>query len=83
MVIVRCCASLLVFLSLVMIALCLGGGGYWLYWMKGKYDPTTNDYKYCEIGSYVLWGLDGLYLLILLCLCNRIRLGLAIIKCTA
>jgi len=30
-----------------------------------------------------LWGLDGLYAFILLCLCNRIRPGVAIMKCTA
>ena len=33
--------------------------------------------------SYGLWGLTGLYVLIILCLCNRIRLGVAIIKTTA
>lgn len=33
--------------------------------------------------AYVLWGLAGLYALVLLCSCNRIRLGLAIMETTA
>lgn len=33
--------------------------------------------------SYALWGLAGVYLIILLCLCGRIRLGVAIVKATA
>ena len=33
--------------------------------------------------SYALWGVAGLYLIILLCLYNRIRLGIAIVKATA
>jgi hypothetical protein len=36
-----------------------------------------------EYGSYAIWGVDGLYVLVLLCLCNRIRLGVAIMKVTA
>lgn len=43
-------------------------------------ERNFNIMTYC---SYALWGLCGLYLIILLCLCNRIRLGVAIIKTTA
>jgi Plasma-membrane choline transporter len=83
MVLLRCCASLLVFVTLVGILLSLGGGGVWLYFMKNNYISTSENYKYCLYGAYTLWGIDGAYAIILLCLCNRIRLGVAIMKCTA
>jgi hypothetical protein len=41
------------------------------------------NFKYLTIGCYVLWGIAGAYLIILLCLCNRIRLGVAIAKTTS
>jgi len=83
MLLLRCCASIMVFISLVGILLALGGFGFWLYVSKDNFITTSNNYKFCLYGAYALWGLDGLYLFLLLCLCNRIRLGVAIIKCTA
>jgi hypothetical protein len=83
MIVLRCCASVLVFFTLMAVLCALGGGGVWLYFFKDHYETTAKNYKYCEYGAYVLWGLAGAYLLILLCLCKRIRLGVAIIKCTA
>jgi hypothetical protein len=73
----------MVFFSLVGILFALGGGGVWLYWNKANYTIDSDYYKYNLYGAYVLWGIDGTYLLLLLCLCNRIRLGVSIIKCTA
>lgn len=83
MIFLRCCASVMIFFSLVGILLALGGGGVWLYLRKDNYDSTSKNYEYCLYGSYVLWGIDGLYAFLLLCLCNRIRLGVAVMKCTA
>ena len=84
MLILRCCAGVIVFLSLIGILAMLGGGGAWVFFIgRYKYDSTDNNFKYMTIGSYVIWGIGGAYLIILLCLCNRIRLGVAIIKCTS
>lgn len=84
MLILRCCAGVIVFLSLVGILVMLGGGGAWIYFIgRYRYDPSDKNFNYMTIGSYVIWGIAGTYLLILLCLCNRIRLGVAIIKCTS
>jgi len=80
MVLLRCCASLMVFLTIVGIWLGLGA---WLWITKNAFVSTSQDYKYCLYGSYAVWGLDGLYTIIVLCLCNRIRLGVVIMKCTA
>ena len=86
MFLLRCCAGPLIFVCLVGILIFLGGGGAWLYFIgreKYKDDADTTNYDYMTYASYVVWGLAGLYFLILLCLCNRIRLGVAIVKATA
>lgn len=83
LIFVRLCASVMIFFTLVGVLFCLGGGGVWLFFYKKHFETTTNNYKYCLYGSYTLWGLAGIYLFLLLCLCKRIRLGIAIIKCTA
>jgi len=73
----------MVFFSLVAILAAFGGAGAWLYINKKNYAVDTDYYKYNLYGAYTLWGIDGAYAIILLCLCNRIRLGVAIMKCTA
>lgn len=44
MVLLRFCASLMIFFSLVGILLALGGGGVWLYLMRTNYDATSKSY---------------------------------------
>jgi hypothetical protein len=44
MILLRCCASLMIFVTLFAILLCLGGGGVWLYFMKDNYEATTKNY---------------------------------------
>ena len=36
-----------------------------------------------QYGAYALWGLDGLFALITLCCCSRIRLAVAVMKVTS
>jgi hypothetical protein len=83
MFVLKCCAGIILFFSLIAIFLMIGGLGVWAYFTKNQYDTTDQNYKYLQYGAYILWGIAGFYLLILLCLCNRIRLGLSIIKTTA
>ncbi len=40
-------------------------------------------YKFMKYGAYIIWGIAALYLIIIFCLCSRIRLGVAITKVTA
>jgi hypothetical protein len=44
MILLRFCASLMIFVSLVGILLALGGGGAWLYFMKSDFDVTSKNY---------------------------------------
>lgn len=84
MIILRCCAGVIIFLSLMGILAMLAGGGCWIYFIgRYKYQETEDNFKYMTYGAYTIWGIGGAYLIILLCLCNRIRLGVAIIKCTS
>ena len=83
LVILRCFAGLLVWTTIFGILGSLGGGGYWLYHMRNNYDQSDNNYKYLQYGAYALWGLAGLFFLIVLCCCSRIRLAVAIMKVTS
>jgi hypothetical protein len=83
LILLRCCASVVIFFTLVSIFILFGGFGFWLYNERDRYPEDTRYYNAMLYGAYTLWGLDALYVLILLCLCNRIRLGVAVIKATA
>ena len=82
-ILLKCCAGVVVFLSLVLIFFFLAGGGGWLYMIKDDYPESSNTYDFCLYAAYALWGIAGVYFLVILCLCSRIRLGIAILKCTA
>lgn len=83
LLILRCCAGVLIWLSIFGILGAMGGGGYWLYATKDNYpieDPTHN---YMQYGAYALWGVAGFFALLSLCCCSRIRLAVAIMKVTS
>ena len=81
MFLLKYCAKIIAWVSILGLMGCLGGGGYYLY--SRRNDVVASNYDYYLYGSYVLWGVAALYLLILLCMCNRIRLAIAIIQTTA
>lgn len=82
LLILRCCAGIIVWTTIFGILAVLGGGGYWAYRTKDNYDESDGNYKYLQYGAYALWGIAGLFLLIVLCCCGRIRLAVAVIKVT-
>ena len=83
LILLRCCASVVVFFTLVSVFFLLGGFGTWLFLERDRFEVDTTYYKAMLYGAYTLWGLCALYVIILLCICNRIRLGVAVIKATA
>jgi len=83
LVILRCFAGLLVWTTIFGILGCLGGGGYWLYYQKDNYDSSDKNRDYVTYGAYALWGIGGLFFLLILCCCSRIRLAVAILKVTS
>lgn len=82
LVILRCCAGVLIWTTIFAIIAITGGGGYWLYTHKDTYEESDNNYKYMQYGAYALWALSGLFFLMMICCCNRIRLAVAIMKVT-
>jgi hypothetical protein len=84
LLILRCCAGVIIWGSILAILAIIGGGGYWVYFVaRNKYQPSDKNYDYLTYGAYILWGLDGLFFLIVLCCCSRIRLAVAIMKVTS
>jgi len=82
LMLLRCCAGVMVWTTILAVIAVLGGGGYWVYEYRNNYATTNNTYKYLEYGAYAIWGIDGLFVLLVLCCCSRIRLAVAIMKVT-
>lgn len=59
------------------------GFGLFLYFTASTYDDEDSTKDYMTYTAYGIFGLCALYLLVLLCCCNRIRLGVAIMQTTA
>jgi len=83
LLVLRCFAGPLIWISILTILGAFGAGGYWAYFSRNNYDPSSNNYKYLMYGGYTLWGIDGLLLIIVMCCCGRIRLAVAIMKVTS
>ena len=82
LVILRFLAGVIIWFSILAILGVIGGGGYWCYYTKDSYDIKDNNHKYLEYGSYALWGIDGVFFILILCCCSRIRLAVAVMKVT-
>jgi hypothetical protein len=83
LLILRCCAGVLIWISILGIIVALGAGGYWVYETHTTYNVNDANYKYLMYGAYAIWALDGLFVLIVLCCISRIRLAVAIMKVTS
>lgn len=46
-------------------------------------DPSHPHYQYYEYGAYTIWGIAGVLLCCTLCNWNNIKIGVAVMKCTA
>ncbi len=42
--------------------------------------PTASENANYDIYAYITWGVAGLFLIVLLCCCSRIRLAVAVCK---
>jgi hypothetical protein len=83
MIVLRLCGGPIIYLSIVAI---LGGLGYGSYMLIdfSKQMADTEEYKlYYLYGGYAVAGFGGLILLCALCQCKNIRIGVAVMKCTA
>jgi hypothetical protein len=81
--VLRCCAGVIIWMSIFGILGAFGAGGYWAYMTRLNYDVSDPNYNYLQYGAFTLWGLAGLFALISLCCCSRIRLAVAVMKVTS
>jgi len=84
MLALRCLAGCVIWFSIVMIFLTIVAGGAGVYYYKDQmYEKEDDYYKYATYTAYGIWAAAGLFVLLILCMCSRIRLGIAIYKTTA
>lgn len=82
--IVRCLGGIIIWVSIVLGWCILVAGGFYTYfYARPTYAVDDPTYKYLEYGSYVLWGLAGLEIIMIVCCLSAINLGIAVFKTTA
>ena len=84
--IIRCCASLLIIISIIFSALAMAGMA---LFMQGYHDDhyadakNTSQAKALQTGIYCIYGFVGLYLLCILCMCKNIQRSINVMQTAA
>ena len=80
LILLRCFAKPLLYISFVLIFVLLLGGGFYVYYLGNTYEESDHTRDVMHGMGILLWILTGIYFVILLCCCSRIRLGIAIME---
>ena len=83
LILLRCFAKPLLYISFIVIFGLLLGGGFYVFYSAARYEQSDNTYTIMRGMGILIWILCGIYTLILLCCCSRIRLGIAIMEATS
>jgi len=83
LVLLRCFVKPLLYLSFVIILVILVGGGFYVFFMNQRYEEGDRTKSIMKGMGILLWILSGIYFVILMCCCSRIRLAIAILKATS
>ena len=83
MILLRFLGKPLIFLSIIAIILGMAYAGYMLYDIGSKMPEAHEHKQYYLVGSYVVWGITGLLVLCVCCNITNIRIGIAVMQCTA
>lgn len=78
----KCCGKLIVWFTVFLGFFVLLGLAIFMYYIAYTYEAGDSNRDYLLYVSYSIFGLCLVYLLILLCCCNKIRLGIAIMQTT-
>jgi len=87
-IILRCCSGVLTWLAIIGFIAGTAILG-WRFYQNAKdleaanSGVNSNNYKAQKVIAYILWGIAGFSALAVLCLYNRIRLAIAILKAAA
>ena len=82
---VRCCAGVIIYIIIFLILVVLAGLGAFFFVKREEYDEV-NDSKYYNamiVLAWIFWGLAFIWLIFIICMCNRIRLAVALLEATA
>lgn len=80
LILLRCMAKPLLYISFCLIFALLLGGGFYVYYLGDRYEEKDHTRSVMRGMGILLWILTGIYSIILLCCCTRIRLGVAIME---
>lgn len=83
MVILRLCGGPIIYFSIVGIIGGIAYGAFMLYQVGTDMEEGEKYKQYYIYGSYAVAGVAGFLLLCVLCQCKNIRIGVAVMKCTA
>ena len=92
MIVLRLCGGPIIYLSIVAMILGTAFGGYMLFDTSttmategpdGTMSPNDDNYYYYLYGSYTVWGISAVLLCCAICNLKNIRIGVAVMKCTA
>jgi len=83
MIVLRLFGGPIIYLSIVGLIASTGSGG-WMLYQTSLGMPETNEQKlYYLYGSYTIWGFTSVILCCAICNMKNIRIGVAVMQCTA
>jgi solute carrier family 44 (choline transporter-like protein), member 1 len=83
MFLLRCFTKPLLYISFILILAILVASGIYVFISASNYTSGDKTYEIMRGMGILLWILAGIYFIILLCCCSRIRLGIAIMEATS
>lgn len=83
MIVLRLCGGPIIYVSILAMIGGTGYGGYLLYENAMALPETSKYYPYYLYGSYAVWGLTFILFCCACCNQKNIRIGVAVMKCTA
>ncbi len=83
LIVLRICGKPMIYISIILIILGVAYAGFVL-WQFSNGIPATDKYKdYYTYGSYTVWGIAGLLFCCVICNWKNIKIGIAVMECTA
>lgn len=80
---IRLVGGIIIYISIVLIIIGLTGGGLYAFFKADDYDTEDPFHSYVTWAAYVIWGIDVLVILSVLCCFHAIKIGIAVFKTTA
>lgn len=80
----RLWATFLAWFSIITVGVTIIGMGFAVKYYAGtNYPPEDSTYKWLNIAAYTIWGLAGIYALVVLCTYYAIKISIKVLKVSA